>query len=61
MAFSKLPELLETTDRALGEGWKTSELLQLVARLMGTERYGANLFPEITQPELVNFSATGSL
>ncbi|KAK3613023.1 hypothetical protein LTR22_028342 [Elasticomyces elasticus] len=61
MAFSKLPELLGTTDRALGEGWKTSELLQLVARLMGTERYGANLFPEITQPELVNFSATGSL
>ncbi|KAK3615771.1 hypothetical protein LTR22_027307, partial [Elasticomyces elasticus] len=60
-AFCKLPELLETTDRALAEGWKTSELLELVERLHDVERQGVDIFPEITQPGTVNVSVTGSL
>ncbi|KAK5736568.1 hypothetical protein LTR17_007387 [Elasticomyces elasticus] len=60
-AFCKLPELLETTDRALAERWKTSELAELVTRLEDVGRHGGDLYPEISLPETVGVSAVGSL
>ncbi|KAK4900716.1 hypothetical protein LTR49_027416 [Elasticomyces elasticus] len=60
-AFCKLPELLEITDRALAEHWKTSELAELVTRLEDVRRHGSDIYPETSPPEIVDVSAIGSL